>query len=37
MITRSAVVDIEFAKITPLGRDIVSRDAEVPGVVVLED
>ena len=37
MITRRTVVDVGFAKITQLGRDIVSHDADVPGVVVMED
>lgn len=37
MVTRRTVVDVGFARITQLGRDIVSRDTEVPGVVVLED
>lgn len=37
MVTRRTVVDVGFAKITQLGRDIVSHDADVPGVVVVED
>lgn len=37
MIARRTVVDVGFAKITQLGRDIVSHDADVPGVAVLED
>lgn len=28
---------VEFARITPSGRDIVSRDLDVPGVKLLED
>lgn len=37
LITRREVVTVGFAKITPLGRDVVHRDTDVPGVVVLED
>jgi hypothetical protein len=37
MVSRRTVVDVGFAKITQLGRDIVSHDADVPGVVVMED
>lgn len=37
MIRRREVAEVAFASITPLGRDIVHRDAEVPGVSILED
>lgn len=37
MISRRTVVDVGFVKINQLGRDIVSHDADVPGVAVLED